>query len=108
MFKQVWGGESRIGLNTQFFTSNMLADREKFSRSWALALYNLSDLDPAGCQAILNIKRGRLASPDAWKLTLHYLFLKFLEPEEMPQFLEGIARVHGEPISAPEAVNCRT
>jgi len=108
MFNRVWGGESRIGLNQQFFTPAVLADREKFSRSWALAVYNLSDLDPAGCQAILSIKRGRLASPDAWKLALHYLFLKFLKPEEMAQFLEGITRVHVEPISAPDAVNCRT
>jgi len=108
MFKQVWGGESRIGLNQQFFTPKVLADREKFSRSWALPLYNLSDLDPAGCQAILRISRGRLASPDAWKLAIHYLFLKFLKPEEMPRFLEGVTRIHVEPISAPEAVNCLT
>jgi len=110
IFKQMWGGESRVGLNQQFSMLEALADvvRADFSRSRILELFNISDLDPAGCQAILSISRGRLASPDAWKLALHYLFLKLLKPEEMTQFLEGITRVHVEPISVPEAVNCRT
>jgi len=103
IFKQMWGGESRVGLSQHFFTPKGWADLIS-----ADPLYNLSELDRGGCQAILSIKRGRLASPDAWKLALHYLFLKLLKPEEMTQFLEGITRVHVEPISVPEAVNCRT
>ena len=108
MFKQVWGGESRIGLNTQFFTSKDLADRESFSQTWALPIYNLSELDPAGCQAVLNIRRGRLASPDDSKLAVRYLFLRFLAPEQMTQFLEGVTTIHVGPLLAPEAVHCRT
>jgi hypothetical protein len=70
------------------------------------ALYNLSELDRAGCQAVLTIKRGPAASPDAWKLAAHYLFAKLLEPEEMTRFLEGLTRIRVESISAPEARNC--
>jgi hypothetical protein len=100
MFKQVWGGESRVGLSQMFTPEDWTA----LITTWAL--YNLSELDQAGCQAVLTIKRGPAASPDAWKLALHYLFLRFLKPEEMTRFLEGLTRIRVDSISAPEARNC--
>jgi hypothetical protein len=104
MFKTVWGGESRVGLDKRSYTSDFLREHtpDFYQR------YNLSEFDPAGCQAILTIRPGSgpRVSYDNTTLSFWYFIYKFIARDRLNQFLLGLTDVQIERISAPEALNC--
>ncbi len=110
--KDVWGGETRTGLNPQTTTlAQFVAER----RNFFINRRHLSEFDPAGCQAMMTIQPG-FASQAAVEglnsrrgMILSYLYHKFvLGPEATEQFLLNLTDVWVEPIAAPEATNCTT
>ena len=104
IFKTVWGDESRIGFDQGLRAIEpLVVDQRYFNER-----YNLADFDPAGCQAMLTIRRGPLVYSDAG-LSARYLFYRFFRSEgRLAKFLSGVTDVQVQPISAPEAVNCPT
>ncbi len=101
MFKEVWGDETRIGLDQRYSTPNDLTDlKTYFTRS-----YILSQFDPAGCQAKLTIQPGA-SPPTPAKLAVEYLFMKFLQPAQLDAFLSTVTRIRVEPVASPLAMDC--
>jgi tetratricopeptide (TPR) repeat protein len=111
-FKDVWGGETRTGLEPQETTlAQFVAVRSKFF----IDRRHLSAFDPAGCQAVMTIQTGFARQADAEGATgrrrtiLHYFYHRFfLGPEATEQFLLDLTDIWVEPIAAPEATNCTT
>lgn len=104
MFKTVWGGESRIGLDKAFYTPDYLKEgQQSFIKQ-----HNLSEFDPAGCQAVLTIRpgSGSRVSRDNTTLSFWYFIFKYIAQDRLNQFLLGLTDVQIERISAPEALNC--
>jgi len=101
IFKSVWGDESRIGLDQRAYTPDFLTQGLRYFND----RYNLSDFDPAGCQAILTIRRGPDSSSNAG-MSMRYLFCKFFCKDSLAHFLHGVTDLQVEPISTPEAVSC--
>jgi hypothetical protein len=102
IFKQAWGDEKHIGLDRGTESSLSLVNYRPYFTSG----YNLADFDPAGCQAILTVRRGPEALSD-WRLSLQYFLSKYFRPDRMPEFLAEVINVQIEPFSAPEAASCR-
>ena len=106
MFKTVWGDESRIGLDQRIHSAEFLVNGQQWG--FFNKTMNLSDFDPAGCQAILTIRRAPLLYSDA-ELSARYLFYKFFRGEDkLTEFLSGVTDIQVQPISSPQAVNCPT
>jgi hypothetical protein len=103
IFKSVWGDESHIGLDQRAYTPDFLTQGLRYFND----RYNLSDFDPAGCQAILTIYPGPDSSSSAG-MSMRYLFYKFFRKDGLGQFLHRITDVQVQPISTTEAVNCPT
>lgn len=103
IFKIVRGDESRIGLDQKYYTPDLLRSGLRyFNRR-----HNLYDFDPAGCQAILTIRRGFLSYSNTG-LVARYLFYRFFHKDKLDEFLTGVTDVHVQSILAPGAVNCPT
>lgn len=102
MFKQVWGDETRVGFDQRYFSPSWLA----YHKPYYTQQYNLSSLDPAGCQATLTILRGSSAHSE-FDLVLHYFYYKFLRPQSMQAFLSGVTQIEIQPSSSPSATNCK-
>jgi len=105
MFRRVWGGESRIGLDDAPVSRRRLfeASRQAWFRDRA---YLLSELDPRGCQALLEIDDGprRYAR---LRLVVQYQVLRLLRwRSKMEALLDGITRLAVTPVAAPEATSC--
>jgi len=101
MFEQVWGDETRIGLDQRYTTPKLLADyKPYFTKD-----NNLSGFDSAGCQATITIRQGK-SGYSAIKLVAHYFNFKFLSQQQMSDFLAGVTQVQVQPLSSPLAVNC--
>lgn len=100
MFETIWGEERRIGLDQTPSSGHLATISQYFT-----AAYKLSQFDPLGCQASLTIKRGRAVVADG-SLALQYFYYRFLQPDNLTNFLSGIADVHVQPLAAPEAVHC--
>lgn len=104
IFNQVWGDETRIGLDRSKYEKKFLAQMD--SRFYT-SRYVLSEFDPEGCQAIMTIRKGKREHSD-YGLVARYYFYKFLRGEEsLRSFLLTVSNVQIEPIDAPEAVHCR-
>ncbi|MCP4370153.1 MAG: hypothetical protein GY797_18870 [Deltaproteobacteria bacterium] len=101
IFKRVWGDETRIGLDQKTRSPEFLIDGQRYFND----RYNLLNFDPAGCQAILMIRRGLPYTDD--QLFSRYLFSRFFEPSKMNEFLAEITDIQVQSIFAPEAVNCQ-
>lgn len=93
MFKRLWGGQSRMGID-------VTSDIEK-TRPYLRAEYHLADYDPHGPQARLTIRRGPLQFGDA-DLSLRYEFFRLLARAKLDDFLLQVADVTVEP-TAPGA-----
>jgi hypothetical protein len=103
MFKQVWGDETRIGFNQHYFKPSLLTDPKHtlfYTKS-----YNLSGLDPAGCQATLTIKQGKF-DYSSFKLVARYFYFKFLSAQQMSDFLTDVTQVQVQPLPSVQALNC--
>lgn len=91
MFKQVWGGESRIGLQVQGYGNNpaILSGLGQYFNK----RYLLAEFDPAGCQVAMGITRGPLQYSDA-EMVLRYFKFRFLDEEGLSGFLHGVVHLN--------------
>ena len=101
IFKQVWGDETRIGIDQRYSTPTWLADYKPYFTKF----HNLSGFDPAGCQATLTIRQGN-SDYSAITLVKRYFYFKFLVPKRMSDFLANVTQIQVQPLSSPLAVNC--
>lgn len=101
MFKSIWGGESRIGLDQRVCNQSFLTQGSRYFNG----RYHLSEFDPDGCQAMLIVRNGPNSSSDAI-ISTKYLFYRFFSTDRLTQFLHGVTEVQVQPISVPEAENC--
>lgn len=91
MFKQIWGGESRIGLQIQGYGNNP-ATLPGF-KQYADKFYTLSEFDPSGCQVLMEITRGPLQYSDA-ELVRRYFEYRFLNKAGLTGFLRGVVHLN--------------
>jgi len=108
IFKTVWGGESRVGLDQKNTTSEF-DNSEKFldrRQEFFTARYNLSNFDPAGCEVKLTIRPGPEASSET-TMAFKYLYYKFFSPSRLDEYLRGVTNIEVQPIQSPRATNCR-
>jgi hypothetical protein len=107
IFKQVWGGESRVGLDRRYgqrYGYNFLIEE---NQRFFTSRYVLSEFDPEGCQAVMTIRQGERDYSD-YGLVGRYYYYKFFKGEKaLRSFLLEVSEVQIEPIDAPEAVHCR-
>ena len=91
MFKQVWGDESRIGLQIQGYGNNpaILPGLRQYYREF----YNLSDFDPSGCQVGMTITRGPLHYSDG-ELVRRYFEYRYFDRQGLPDFLHGVVHLN--------------
>jgi hypothetical protein len=107
IFKNVWGGETRVGLDQKNATSEF-DNSEKFldrRQEFFTARYNLSNFDPAGCQVKLTIHPGAEASSET-AMAFKYLYYRFLNSSGMDEFLRGVTKIEVQPVESPRAINC--
>jgi hypothetical protein len=95
IFKKVWGDGTRIGFDQSYYTPQLLEDYKKYFTG----RYNLSDFDPAGCQATLTIRQGIFAY-SAFSLVVRYFYYKFLRLQRMDDFLIKVTEVEILPTAA--------
>jgi len=101
IFKTLWGNERRIGID----------ERGKGARSLSAFLhfkdfFNLSDFNPAGCQAVLTITPGTAARGDG-RLARGYLFYKYFDKDKLDGFLRQVTVVQVEARQDPRATDCQ-
>ena len=101
MFKQVWHGESRIGLYPYADPGKGLDPMKAGLSEYAndaptLRSFGLSTLNPAGPQAILKIEPEQRYSNV--HIVLKYFYCRFLHPEKMEAFLKTVTRITVTPV----------
>ncbi|MGH7527768.1 MAG: hypothetical protein ACREMX_13815 [Gemmatimonadales bacterium] len=102
ILKAAWGTQRNVGLDRRTTTADFLTGSPQFF----IAQYNLRDFDPAGCQAVLTIRRGRLNLSDA-ELAARFHYVRLVRPALLDQFLSGVTDLDLEPLpGAPEATRC--
>ncbi|MCX6056651.1 MAG: hypothetical protein NTW69_00645 [Chloroflexi bacterium] len=102
IFKRVWGGETRIGLDQRDSTPQLL----EHYKIYYTKDYNLSGFDPTGCQATLVIRQGKSVYTNI-ELVLRYFYYKFADQRLLSEFLVQVTQVGVWPFTSPLAVNCR-
>jgi hypothetical protein len=107
MFRTVWGGQSRIGLELQRASETDSTYRLGATSRYYIADYNLGNYDPKGPQVLLTIKPIMYRYSDS-QLTRRYLFFRFRDAirhdDEFGIFLRSLARIEARPI--PETGDC--
>ena len=101
IFKRIWGGEGRIGLDERYAGAGTVSEYQPYFRS----KYNLNELDPAGCQAVISIRPGK-ADVSAKALVIQYFGYRFFKPERMSSFLETVTEVRLQALPSAVAVHC--
>jgi hypothetical protein len=91
MFKQIWGGESRIGLQIQGYGNNpaLLSGFKQYYNK----RYVLSEFDPSGCQVGMRITRGPLQYSEE-ELVSRYFEHRFINKEGLTDFLHGVVHLN--------------
>ena len=95
MFRSIWGGESRIGLDASVDVDSFLAENTEFFT----AQYGLVDFNPSGCRASLTINSGQPVGK--FNLFAGYLYNRFLQPDRLDQFLSQVTTIDLKPIESP-------
>jgi len=88
MLKKAWGGESRIGFQTQGYSTESLAIYGNFYTKSNL----LSEFEPTGCQAGLTIRQNVDKYSES-ELVWNYYKKKFFAPDELPEFLGRVIHI---------------
>jgi len=88
MFWHVYGDQSRIGFDTDYYSR---ADLESFS-AYYTSSYDLATFDPTGCQANLIIRQGP-AADNAYRLVAEYTFYRLFSPGQARDLIERSAVV---------------
>lgn len=102
LFKAVWEGESRIGLDLRADALEIFRTQPIFHTK----MNNLSEFDPAGCQAVLTIRRGSLSYADG-ELAARYLYYRLFDRRRLDDLLQRLTEVQVRPKPSPEATHCR-
>lgn len=105
-FHLAWGGESAVGLSYRYPIRLVSLLGEDQNRRY----YDyLRDLDIAGCQALLQIRRGPEPASfnDAWGLSLRYWAFKYLPGANLDTYLTNLVEIRIRRMLAPQAVQCR-
>lgn len=91
MFKTIWGGESRIGVQIQGYGNNpaLLSGLKQYYNT----RYILSEFDPSGCQVGMTITRGSLQYSDD-ELVRKYFEYRFFNTAGLTDFLHGVVHLH--------------
>ncbi len=101
MFENIWGDETRIGLNkNDKFSKNITKYNRYFTKS-----YNLSEFNPYGCQALLIITPGYKPSSKLSFFT-QYLYFKYIKPDNLQDFMVDVTRIEIHHIDTPESIDC--
>lgn len=103
LFHAVWGGQSRIGLDPR----TDVPERYRTDRVFHTSMNELADLDPAGCQATLTIRRGALTFADA-ELAARYIYYRLVARDRMSDLLERLTQVDVVPRPSADALHCRS
>jgi hypothetical protein len=101
MFKAAWGEESHVGFDQKFYPPDSLSTNRKYFSS----RYNLSTLDPEGCQVLLKIRGGPLAASDQ-QLVSSYMFYRFLHPDQLDDYLRKVTALEMQPVTTGQAPHC--
>ena len=101
MFEDIWGDEKHIGFDQQSKILMPQTDHEQYYTK----RYNLSELDPFGCQSSLTILPGSIDSND-FEITSWYFYFKFFEPQGMREFLSDFTHIKIEYLYSDYATDC--
>lgn len=99
LFKTVWGDESRIGFDVDYYKPKGVPNKKYPPR------FNLRDFDRKGCQARLTIRK---ATPFAGaELTARYLRAKFFGARgDLETFLRAAVELHLNTLPAQKGQSC--
>jgi hypothetical protein len=101
MFRTIFGGETRIGLDRRAYAPSFLdTGRPNFTD-----IYNLAAFDPRGCEAVVTISRGDQSYGDAG-LVARYLWDGIVDPAARRRLLQDVTAVTVQPYASPEATDC--
>jgi hypothetical protein len=105
LFKQVWGTESRIGVDFRHSPESYL----KNYKDYQSAKFNLKDFDPDGCQAKMLIHPGTDLAVNNIRnyveLTIRYFYFKYFKESELRRFLTKVTNIELNPITSADT--CR-
>lgn len=88
MFWRVYGDQSRIGFDTDYYDRT---DLQSFG-AYYTSSYDLATFNPRGCQANLVIRPGP-AADNAYRLVAEYTFYRFFAPGQARDLIERSAIV---------------
>jgi hypothetical protein len=100
MLGQVYGDQSRIGLDVKSYDASFLGQTQFFSDR-----YHLANFDPRACQADIVIRPGRQASSPGQE-SLTYTFDRVFRPDQLNDYLNGVVNVQVSPRPAALATDC--
>ena len=87
MLGDVYGGQTRVGLDTRAYDAGFLGESQFFNDR-----YDLSGFDPNGCQADLTIKPGANYKGRA-QVAVTYVFYRLFEPGRLNAYLDDLVVV---------------
>ncbi len=100
MLGDVYGGQTRVGLDTRKYTPEFLGHTEFF-----IDHYDLAGFDPHGCQADLTIAPGPVAAGSGQN-ALMYTFYRLIEPDQLTSYLDRLVTVRVVARPSPDATDC--
>jgi hypothetical protein len=100
MLGNVYGGQTRIGLDTRNYTPEFLAHTEFFNDR-----YDLAGFDPRGCQADITVAPGPGAAGSDQNAVM-YTFYRLIQPGQLASYLDRLVTVRVVPRPSPYATDC--
>jgi len=95
LFSEVWGGQSRIGLDLRGYSADFCV----YYRKYFTRRYVLDEFNPDGEQAVLRIRPGPMASSN-FAMAMRYLYYRYIDKPKLPRYLSLLT--HLELTSSPE------
>jgi hypothetical protein len=99
MFGQVYGGQTRIGLDTREYDATILTHSEYF-----IDRFDLASLDPRGCQADLVITNHSATTAGGTALT--YTYYRLFKPAQLNTYLDGLVTVEVRARVSAQGTDC--
>lgn len=100
IFNQVWGGETRVGIQLGFYSPESVSAVDPVY----LEHFNTSQTNLHGCYAKLSIGQGlEQSSPE---IGLRYLFYRLLQNHKLGSYLEALTFVEVTPIDSEYETDC--
>ena len=100
LFRRIWHDRPRAAV----FGEPSVQDIEQALAPFHSGRYYLADLDLLGCEAKLEIRRGRYG-PDDFTMALTYSYTRLFKPERLPDYLSQVTAitVRPRPFDRPDA-----